>query len=96
MTAGETETLSEPLSGTPSETLPGPAPESPAEGGAGPDAGRAAARRSLQRREELSKWCFLLPALIFMALFFGYPIVKNVTMSFQEYTTATFYTGQAP
>ena len=99
MTAGETETLSEPLSGTPSETLPGPAPggpESPAEGGAGPDAGRTAARRSLQRREELSKWCFLLPALIFMALFFGYPIVKNVTMSFQEYTTSTFYAGQAP
>ena len=31
-----------------------------------------------------------------MALFFGYPIVKNVTMSFQEYTTSTFYTGQAP
>lgn len=33
---------------------------------------------------------------MFLALFFGYPIVKNVTMSLQEYTTRTFYTGQAP
>lgn len=57
---------------------------------------RAAARRSMRRREELGKWGFLLPALVFMTLFFGYPIVKNVTMSFQEYTTATFYTGEAP
>ena len=61
-----------------------------------PAAERAAARRSMRRREELGKWGFLLPALVFMALFFGYPIVKNVTMSFQEYTTATFYTGEAP
>ena len=91
MTAEETESLSGTLSGP----APGD-PESPAGGGERPSAGRTAARRSLQRREELSKWGFLLPALIFMALFFGYPIVKNVTMSFQEYTTSTFYTGQAP
>ena len=35
MTAGETETLSEPLSGTPSETLPGPAPGGPESPGGG-------------------------------------------------------------
>ncbi|MBS6071330.1 MAG: sugar ABC transporter permease [Actinomyces urogenitalis] len=29
-------------------------------------------------------------------MFFGYPIIKNVTMSLQEYTTKTFYTGEAP
>lgn len=53
-------------------------------------------RRRYQRREELAKWAFLTPALIFLLLFFGYPIVKNLTMSMQEYTTATFYTGEAP
>ncbi len=31
-----------------------------------------------------------------MTLFFGYPVVKNVVMSFQEYTTSTFFTGEAP
>nr|WP_311132618.1 sugar ABC transporter permease [Nonomuraea gerenzanensis] len=29
-------------------------------------------------------------------MFFGYPIVQNAVMSFQEYTTATFYSGRAP
>jgi len=39
---------------------------------------------------------FLVPALLYLLLFFGYPVVKNVVMAFQEYTTATFYTGEAP
>lgn len=54
------------------------------------------ARRRQQRREELAKWAFLTPAIAFLLLFFGYPIIKNVTMSLQEYTTKTFYTGEAP
>nr|WP_236041333.1 sugar ABC transporter permease [Streptomyces sp. Y2F8-2] len=39
---------------------------------------------------------FLVPAVTYLLLFFGYPIVKNVVMSFQQYTTTTFYTGAAP
>jgi multiple sugar transport system permease protein len=39
---------------------------------------------------------FLAPAGIYMVAFFAYPIVKNVVMGFQEYTTKTFYTGEAP
>jgi multiple sugar transport system permease protein len=39
---------------------------------------------------------FLAPAVIYMVAFFGYPIVKNFVMGFQEYTTSTFYTGEAP
>lgn len=54
------------------------------------------ARRAARRKEELAKWAFLAPALAFLLLFFGYPVVKNVTMSLQEYTTRTFYTGEAP
>ena len=44
----------------------------------------------------LARWLFVVPAIVFVAIFFGYPIVKNVTMSFQHYTTTTFYTGEAP
>jgi multiple sugar transport system permease protein len=40
--------------------------------------------------------CFLMPAIAYLLLFFGYPVVKNVLMSFQHYTTSTFYTGEAP
>jgi multiple sugar transport system permease protein len=39
---------------------------------------------------------FIVPAAIYVLLFFGYPIVKNLMMSFQEYTTKTFFTGEAP
>jgi multiple sugar transport system permease protein len=32
----------------------------------------------------------------YLLLFFGYPVVKNALMGFQQYTTSTFYTGEAP
>ncbi|WP_436851126.1 carbohydrate ABC transporter permease [Streptomyces flaveolus] len=47
-------------------------------------------------RARVSGWLFLLPALVHLLLFFGYPIVENVVMSFQEYSPTTFYTGAAP
>src|SRR6266545_2704490 len=46
--------------------------------------------------ESIAQWMFLVPAGTYLLLFFGYPIVKNVVMSFQRYTTTTFYTGAAP
>jgi multiple sugar transport system permease protein len=39
---------------------------------------------------------YIVPAAAYLLLFFGYPVVKNVVMSLQQYTTATFYTGAAP
>nr|WP_240630288.1 sugar ABC transporter permease [Specibacter cremeus] len=39
---------------------------------------------------------FLVPALAFIVLFFGYPVVKNMIMGFQDYSTKTFFTGEAP
>lgn len=44
----------------------------------------------------LTRWLFVAPAVVFVLVFFGYPIVQNIVMSFQDYTTATFYTGVAP
>jgi len=54
------------------------------------------ARRQMRRREEAFRWAFLAPAIAFLLLYFGYPIVKNLMMSVQDYTTRTFYTGEAP
>nr|WP_301952393.1 MULTISPECIES: sugar ABC transporter permease [unclassified Rathayibacter] len=34
--------------------------------------------------------------MIYIALFFAFPVVKNIVMGFQDYTTASFYTGEAP
>lgn len=53
------------------------------------------ARRRI-RRDDVVKFMFVVPAAIYVLLFFGYPIVKNLTMSFQDYTTKTFFTGEAP
>lgn len=39
---------------------------------------------------------FVSPAVVYLLLFFGYPLVKNIIMSFQSYTTSTFFTGVAP
>lgn len=46
--------------------------------------------------ENIAKVLFVVPAGIYLALFFGYPVLKNVSMSFQAYTTKTFFTGVAP
>jgi multiple sugar transport system permease protein len=57
---------------------------------------RPGAVRTRRHRERIVQWTFLLPAIVYVVLFFGYPVVKNVTMSLQEYTTRTFFTGEAP
>lgn len=46
--------------------------------------------------ENIAKVLFVVPAAVFLGLFFGYPVVKNISMSMQQYTTRTFFTGEAP
>jgi multiple sugar transport system permease protein len=58
-------------------------------------AGRSPASGA-RRRERAAQWLFLTPALLYMAAFFGYPIVKNIVMSFQDYSISSLYTGAAP
>lgn len=53
-------------------------------------------KRKRVNKEEITKILFVVPAGLFMVLYFGYPVVKNITMSFQDYTTKTFFTGEAP
>lgn len=39
---------------------------------------------------------FLLPAIVYVLVFFGYPLASNLLMSVQDYTVRSFYTGDAP
>jgi len=55
-----------------------------------------APRKGGRRREEIAKVLFVVPAFLAIVALFGYPVVKNFTMSFQEYTLRTFFTGKAP
>ncbi|MGI8459502.1 MAG: carbohydrate ABC transporter permease [Propionibacteriaceae bacterium] len=63
---------------------------------ASPSAAPSSARRPGRRGEQLQKVAFLVPAAVAMILLFGYPIVKNLVMSFQDYLLKTFFTGKAP
>lgn len=56
-------------------------------------AGRKGPHKLTTRLVEIA---FVVPAVVYLALFFGYPVVKNVLMGFQAYTTRTFFTGEAP
>jgi multiple sugar transport system permease protein len=53
-------------------------------------------RRGGRRREQIAKVLFVVPAGLTIVALFGYPVIKNLTMSFQEYTLRTFFTGRAP
>ncbi|MDX3850147.1 sugar ABC transporter permease [Streptomyces sp. AK02-01A] len=52
--------------------------------------------RTRGRRASLARWFFVAPAVLYMLAFFGYPLIRNVVMSFQHYTPRTFFTGEAP
>ncbi|MGN8026538.1 carbohydrate ABC transporter permease [Microbacterium sp. 22242] len=65
-------------------------------GVAQPHGGGTRPRRRRRVGATISRWLFVAPAVLFVLMFFGYPVVKNITMSLQKYTTATFYTGEAP
>ncbi|MBC3761701.1 carbohydrate ABC transporter permease [Quadrisphaera oryzae] len=74
-----------------------PASGSPARGGGAQASSSRGTRRSGARlRARAAEIAFLVPALVYLVLFFGYPVVKNVVMGFQDYTTKTFFTGEAP
>jgi multiple sugar transport system permease protein len=53
-------------------------------------------RRRGRRGERLAKIAFVVPAALLMVALFGYPVIKNLTMSFQDYSLKTFFTGKAP
>ena len=84
----------------PAPSLTQPALRATGAGGGPGDAAaherRRRAARGAARRRRWSLWGFVLPAAVYMLAFFAVPVVNNVTMSFRDYTTATFYTGEAP
>lgn len=53
-------------------------------------------RPGAERRRVVSQWLFVVPAVLYMLMFFSFPLVRNVVMSFQSYTPATYFTGEAP
>ena len=61
-----------------------------------PSSDPAPAPRRGRRGEEIAKILFVVPAALTIIALFGYPVVKNLVMSFQNYTLRTFISGEAP
>jgi multiple sugar transport system permease protein len=61
-----------------------------------PSSTTPAPHRGSRRAEEIAKILFVVPAALALVALFGYPVVKNLVMSFQDYGLRTFFTGEAP
>jgi multiple sugar transport system permease protein len=68
----------------------------PSDAAPAPPRGPAGGWWTPRGRERMLQLAFLVPAVAYLLLFFGYPVLQNALMSFQEYTTRSFYTGEAP
>lgn len=51
---------------------------------------------TLARRRSIELWAFLVPAILFFAVFFLFPLGYGVFMSTTDFTTGTLITGEAP
>ncbi|MFF2949777.1 carbohydrate ABC transporter permease [Kitasatospora sp. NPDC057965] len=64
--------------------------------GSRPATDRLPTRFTARFAERAAQWMFIAPAAAYLVLFFGVPLVRNIVMSFQQYTVTSFHTGDAP
>jgi multiple sugar transport system permease protein len=55
-----------------------------------------ALRTRLRRSTQWAAWGFVAPVLIYLVLFYAYPLYRNLDLSLRSYTVASFVTGDAP
>jgi multiple sugar transport system permease protein len=55
-----------------------------------------ARRRRRSFRKILVRFSFLIPVILYLLIFFGYPLYYSITVSLQDYNLQTEYTGIAP
>ena len=78
------------------------APGLPARGGKGEVASTGATspagapRRPRRARGQLAAWAFIAPVVIYLLVFYAYPLYRNLDLSFREYTLRSFIDGTAP
>jgi multiple sugar transport system permease protein len=57
---------------------------------------RAARRPKRPRSTQWAAWAFLAPVTAYLALFYAYPLYKNLDLSLRDYNIASFVHGGAP
>ena len=48
------------------------------------------------RLAQLTAWGFLTPLVVYLVVFYAYPLYRNLDLSFREYTLRSFIDGTAP
>ncbi|WP_291379145.1 sugar ABC transporter permease [Demequina sp.] len=61
---------------------------------AAPSGTRQSARRATIRKQATA-WAFLTPIVIYLVLFYAYPLYTNLDLSFRDYTLRSFISGEA-
>jgi len=68
------------------------------------DTGKAAERsaalptpgRRPRRRGQWAAWAFLAPVVVYLVVFYAYPLYRNLDLSLRDYTVRSFIDGNAP
>ncbi|MCX5055460.1 sugar ABC transporter permease [Streptomyces sp. NBC_00452] len=63
---------------------------------AAPPPARAAHRRRRPTSTQWAAWRFLAPVTVYLALFYAYPLYRNIDLSLRNYTVRSFVQGDAP
>lgn len=64
-------------------------------GAATPPPARTAPRRRRPTSQQWAAWAFLAPVTLYLALFYAYPLYRNVDLSLRDYTVRSFVQGNA-
>jgi multiple sugar transport system permease protein len=56
----------------------------------------AATSRRRRNLDQWAAWGFLLPVTAYLAVFYAYPLFRNVDLSLRDYTVRSFVQGDAP
>ncbi|SOB86146.1 carbohydrate ABC transporter permease [Streptomyces sp. 1331.2] len=52
--------------------------------------------RSRSRSQQWAAWGFLTPVVIYLGVFYAYPLYRNIDLSLRNYTVRSFVNGDAP
>jgi len=83
-----------PLPRNGSDVIDGTTGEAAAQAAASPPARKETAR-SAAWKAQLAAWAFLTPMVIYMIAFYLWPLLRNLDLSFRDYTLGSFITGNA-
>ncbi|MCK8437126.1 sugar ABC transporter permease [Streptomyces sp. D2-8] len=63
---------------------------------AAPPPAHAADWRRRPTSQQWAAWAFLAPVTVYLALFYAYPLYRNIDLSLRHYTVRSFVQGNAP